>query len=102
MIEGINVDVESKELKELILERAVVHKSKVLAYSKQVSDLEASGIGEDAGLSGDPVNGLKNKVKSHKEKAAYFQFLADHIVPDETYRLSMHDLSNIELFNRWL
>jgi hypothetical protein len=101
MIEGIHVDVDSKELNNLILERAAVHKGKALAYNKQVKDLEASGIGEDANLSGDPVSGLKGKVKDHERKAAYFQFLADHIVPNETYRLSMSDLSNIELLSRW-
>lgn len=101
MIEGIHVDVKSNELLDLLMERHKTHREKAIAYENKVNELTVSGLDEDMNLSGDPIAGLKNKVKTHKERAGFFLFLAEHIIPSETYRLSLSDLTNVELLSRW-
>jgi hypothetical protein len=38
---------------------------------------------------------------SHREKAAFFSFLAEHLIPGETYRLTEDDLARLEFVSRY-
>ena len=40
-------------------------------------------------------------MKEHEDKYGYFMFMAEHLVPDETYRLSESDLSRLEIAARY-
>ena len=100
MIEGIRIDISSSELKEHLEERAEFHRKKSEWYSTQVTSLREGGV-TPAPMSNDPVASLANSASGHKEKAAYFSFLAQHLIPDELYRLTEDDMGNIELASRY-
>jgi hypothetical protein len=101
----LHIEIPSAELKEHIQERATHHKKRAEWYAQQVEQLQKghqrSADQDRHGGSFDPLDGLLNKVSEHQHKAAFFQFMADHIVPDEKYRLSESDLARIELLSRY-
>lgn len=97
MIEGIKIDVTSEELKKHILNRASDHKVKAAGYTVKVNALAESGIEDQPGTSVDPIRQLRHKIKEHENKAAFFFFMAEHLVEDETYRLDEGDLSRLEI-----
>lgn len=102
MIEGVHIDVKADELIGLIADRSIYHTKKADAYRERITALAEAGIKEDKNVSGDPMRGLMDKEQSHLEKVSFFDFLGEHIIPDETYRLSMNDLRTIEVISRWL
>jgi len=99
-IMGLQVDVKSAELKKIISSRVEYHQNKAEAYEAQAGKLRATikGIEEDnevgkvTNSNGDPAQNMETKAKEHKDKAVHFQFLLDHVIVDETYRLSTEDL----------
>lgn len=104
MIEGLHIEIPSAELKAHIQERADHHKKRAKFYTQQAEDLQRGHqreMEDQHGGSYDPLDGLLRKVNEHQHKAAFFQFIADHIVPNEKYRLSENDLSRVELFSRY-
>ena len=100
MIDGIKIDVKSDELRAHIQMRAIHHDNKAKWYNDQIRGLKSGGIAE-SGNSNDPVGSLQNSMRNHQEKFALFQFMADHIVPDEVYRLAESDLSRLEFVSRY-
>lgn len=103
MIEGIKIDMTTDELRKHVEERAAFHGKKADWYASRAADLQG-GIAEHGNLSNhsnDPVSSLVNSSKTHQERATFFKVIADHLVPDETYRLSQQDLAQLELFSRY-
>lgn len=101
MIEGIKIDVSSDELRDHLQARANYHDDKQAFYSTQAQSLKDGGIRSEAAVSNDPVNSLEQSARSHGEREAFFRFLAEHLVDDETYRLSEQDLTRIEIVSRY-
>ena len=101
MIEGLKVEVKSAELVEHLERRAHYHEAKKTFYERQAASL-AEGAASNPGASNDPVTSLKQSATNHSNRAAFFSFLADHVVPKETYRLDEADLMRIELAGRVL
>ena len=99
MIDGLCIDVSSKELKEHLAQRARHHAKKAEWYQAQAATLSEGGARTD--MSNDPVRSLEQSKLLHTEKAAYFKFMEEHIIKNETYRLSQDDLSQIELSSRY-
>ena len=96
MIEGIKIDIESEELKTHLLDKVKFHQDKTVHYETQVSALEKDKA-DLAGGSNNPVSSLQESAKKHKAVGEFFQFMADHIVPNETYRLQADDLRRLEI-----
>jgi hypothetical protein len=99
MITGLCMDVSAKELREHLAARADHHDEKSKWYGTQAEALRNGGAA--TGMSNDPVRSLEESDYRHREKAAYFRFMEQHIVDKETYRLSQEDLGQIELSSRY-
>lgn len=99
MIEGLQVDVQSEELKRILLSRVDYHNNKADLYSKKAAELRASiaNVEEDVEF-GKVSNGkdissnMTSQAKDHKDKATHFQFMLDHVVQNDVYRLAQEDL----------
>ncbi len=109
MITGLHIELSSEELKQHIQERADHHKKRAEWYSQQAAQLQEGqeprqpDPDEDHhSRSYDPLQGLLTKVNEHRYKMVFFRFLADHIIPNEKYRLSESDLARLEIFSRYL
>jgi len=87
-----------EELKAHILKRADDHTEKARRYERDVTALRNAGVeNEPRATSVDPIRQLDHKIKEHKDKAAFFRFMAKHLVDGEIYRLSESDLSRLEI-----
>jgi hypothetical protein len=102
MIEGLKIDVPSEELVDHLTMRGDYHREKRAFYERQAQQLIDGGIRENAGVSNDPTSTLQASAKQHGAKFAFFAFLADHVVADETYRLSEQDMTRLELVDRYI
>lgn len=100
MIEGLKIQIGSDELKKHLEARAEYHSQKVEFYKGQVKSLSDGGVGRTF-HSNDPVGSLQGSVKEHANKMAYFKFMAEHLVPSEMYRISEHDLQQLEIYERY-
>lgn len=99
MIKGMQLHINSDEMKKILEERRDFHLKKTTFYEKNLKEftqVEESGVFDNfSNSSVHPTETLKDKVKKHKGKSEYFQFLVDHVVPSETYELSESDLTHL-------
>jgi len=104
MITGFQLDVSSDELKNHLQIKADYHKGKAESYGRQLEGVTKLMSDEpNAGL-GQTVNadtGLHNQYRSHAQRASFFKFCADHILPNETYRLTEENLIKLEFVERF-
>lgn len=103
MIQGVKIQISSEELKKHLLDKVTHHKEKADFYNAQVSNLEKGADEHTVGgslynASNNPVQSLKESGKKHQAKSEYFQFIADHLVPD-TYELTEQDLTKLEIIS---
>jgi len=100
MIQGIQLEITGKELVEHLEARAGHHLDRMAFYRRKVGEVgdEAPEVEDEPAYSGhaNPVEALKGKVRQHRKQAALFQFMAEHIVVDETYRITEQDLMRLE------
>ncbi|MHC4748337.1 MAG: hypothetical protein ACYTFW_00545 [Planctomycetota bacterium] len=101
MIEGLHLDIKSSELNKILVKRIKYHEAKVEYYRKKVNEGIEEQLDLDEEVSGNPLPGYKRKVKEHKDKVGFFRFISDHLIPDETYRLTMRDLSTLEVTEQY-
>lgn len=101
MIQGLQVDVKSDELKSIIEERFKHHTERSEVYAKKAEELKKTiaGLEEDL-LVGKVSNGtasdsLETKAREHKDKATYFKFMLDHVIQNDVYRLAQEDLKRL-------
>lgn len=103
MIEGIHLDFKSSEIKKHLLERMRHHKEREVFYLTQIRKVRKAGADRAGYIN--PVSALEKKVESHRERCDLFAIMAQHIIPNEVYRLTETDLGHIELpgrsYNRW-
>lgn len=97
MIQGLHFDVQSEELKDIISRQITKHVAKAKEYAGQLERL--SGL-ETSGGSMDPKKDLEGHRTHHENSVKTLTFLRDHVVPNETYRLSESDLATIGLVSR--
>lgn len=107
MINGLQVDVKSAELKSIIKGRVDYHTDKAEAYEKQAVKLRATiaNIEEDVSHGkvshgSDVSQSMDVKARDHKDKAVHFQFLLDHVIQDDVYRLGPADLQLLGIAQR--
>src|ERR1700704_3567383 len=101
MIDGLKIELKSDELKTTIQSRADHHKAKVKFYEEQVVALQEQGVSQ-AHITNDPITGLKNSAQEHRKQYAFFSFVADHIIPNEIYRIDEYGLTRLELTAKYL
>lgn len=102
----MQVDVSSDELLKILKERKKHHDDKSAAYSKQAGELTKviSAIEEDMDIgkvsNGTPAESMERKAREHSEKARYYEFMIDHVIKNDTYRLSQEDLVRLGITAR--
>ena len=100
MIEGLKIDISTAELRNHFEERAKYHRKKADWYHSQIKSLREGGVAPTR-MSNDPVGSLEHSASHHVTKTAYFTFMAEHLIPDEIYRLTEDDLGHIELASKY-
>ena len=107
MIEGLQVDVKSAELKKIIASRIEYHQAKCKVLETTANKLRTTMIGIEDDMeeqmskvrtNNSPTQGLDNQAKQHKDKVVHFQFLLDHVVQDDVYRLTQSDLQLLGIY----
>lgn len=99
MIAGIQLDFKSSEIKKHLLERIQHHREREVFYVSQAKKLRKAGA-EPAAYGTDPLSAFEKKAKNHRERRDLFGIMAQHIIPNEVYRLTEIDLGHIELPGR--
>jgi hypothetical protein len=94
----------SDELKALLIGRADYHLKKVAAYEtqleqfKQMEEELSNAAAEITKVSTvTPAANLRSSLKGHQEKARYYRFAAEHIIPDASYHLRHEDMQLLGL-----
>ena len=100
MIEGLQFDIEFDEIRDHLRERARHHDERRVWYERQAKPLEEGNAERMDYTVVDPVKALKDKATNHIHRSELFQFMADHVVLGETYRLSDSDLMTLEFISR--
>ena len=99
IIEGMQFDVKSEEIKKIVSERLGHHERKAKVYAEKAGELGASikAIEEDLEVGkvsgGTPIERLEQKAREHADKANMFRFMLEHVIVEGTYRLKLSDLS---------
>lgn len=98
MIEGLKLDFSTEQLQGHLRGKISYHREKARWYASRIADLKSGGVQQpEHGVSNDPVQSLDRSRRSHHERAELFQVMYDHLIPNETYRLSETDLVKLEL-----
>jgi len=95
MIEGIKIELDANELRQIVTARAAHHQKRATWYAEQIAALCAGGVSEHGSVN--PVSSLRNREAEHRQRAALLRFVADHVIAGEVYRLSQQELSRFEL-----
>lgn len=98
MIEGIRIELTTQELKDHLLARVKYHQEKGQWYADRAQELKDHG---SEGKSMDPASALRQSANTHADREAFFTFLAQHLIPEEIYRLSESDFSRLEFAARF-
>jgi len=109
-IEGIKLQLPTEKLKKLLEGRVEYHTTKAKFFKEKAKELkptmeefeeEAEEIGKFSNSNrhgmDDPVENFAKRGKHHTDRATYFKFLADNLIPNETYILQEHDLQRLEI-----
>lgn len=100
MIEGLQFDVHAKEMVSHLGLRLQHHQERLNFYKDKADALEKDKCGALNYTNGDPVRSLRDMENKHLCRMQYFQFMKDHVVAGETYRLSESDLDTVEFISR--
>jgi len=102
MIEGLKFDVKSEELKKHLEERCNFHKERAAFYRKQEEEFKKNAtdaeIREGQNTMKQTHQAMKDSARVHEGQHERYTYLAAHLIPDETYRLSEKDLHDLECF----
>jgi hypothetical protein len=108
VIEGLKVDVSAQELVQRLAGLIAWHESRVSGcddrllrlgeIKTEIQDIEChlDAIGWDSGYGG-LVEALERKRTEHRERVSLLEFLRDHLVAGEVYRLDVRDLQRAGL-----
>jgi len=103
VIEGIKLDFKAEELREHCNGRAKYHQGRADFYREEAKRMEGQ---EDIKIENDNLysnstmmsarKSMKEKANFHENRAFVFGLMRSHFI-EETYRLSISDLSTLEL-----
>ncbi len=98
MIEGIKVQYQTEELRSHLLTRAAHHDQRAAWYHEMAEKADALPPG--LSMNNSPVQSAKDQETKHMQRAALFRVMADHLIPSETYQLTVEDLDFLEVLPR--
>lgn len=96
MIEGIRIELTTDELKQHFDARVAHHSERETFYNGQADALKAGGVEAVKYTTNDPTSSLLQSARQHADRRAFFAFMAAHLIPSETYRLSESDFTRLE------
>jgi hypothetical protein len=103
VIEGLKLDVSAEELAQRLSRLSAWHESRASGCDARLQrlaeingelqniDIYLDGLGWDGGYVGLHA-ALERKRTHHRERASALEFLRDHLVAGEVYRLDVKDL----------
>lgn len=106
MIEGIKLDISTDELRAHLTARSEHHAARREHYLAEYKRKTQSVISAEELMDSDEgfastSNSIRSDdmgyAKHHRAKASFFKFVAQYLIPSETYRLSESDLAKFEL-----
>lgn len=100
MIEGLIATVLGQELRTLCAKRAEFHRGRSSEYAAQAVKFQDDPETPQNANTSSPKKALGDKAIEHADAAARMEFLAAHMVDDETYRLGNSDLSALGIIRR--
>jgi hypothetical protein len=92
MIDGLKVQMSSEELARRLEVRIQWHQQMAAEYEEELRRPEAQ---RDDPLM--PEHMIEHEMREHQEEAATLTVVRDHLIPNETYRLSEQDLRFADL-----
>lgn len=112
MIEGLKIDIKAAELQKLLVDRLNHNKERLAYWQAQRKHIETAmgPLAEEVkdaysklgSSSQSPLTTADNNIANHRKQILFYGFTSEHLVQDETYRLSEDDLSRIGISpNRW-
>jgi hypothetical protein len=99
MIDGLRVEVPTKEIAQLLDERIKEHRENAEedeASAKKFTDTEREDD-DDAIYDVNPVKRLHRRAAQERDREASLTFLRDHLVKGEVYSLTADDLRTLEI-----
>ena len=107
MINGLNFDIDTKELEEILNTKIQQFSAKASLYQEQAEQQEEltrrQASIDDSDLpkfSNDQSTNLRSKANEQLQKVKEFTFLRDHLIKNETYRLTRDDLNYLGIVHR--
>lgn len=97
MIEGLTVTVGGSELADLCRKRSYAlleFAKKNRAMVLEIDDA-AVAVGKGYTSSNDPREAMRQKAQGQESEAQELAFIADHLLPDESYQLDSGDLMKL-------
>ena len=100
MIEGIVVRMETDELMTHLLKRVEYHTQRSKFYEQECEKFKAEAddakIRQGQNTFVQTSKAMEEAAEKHDRSALWFNFVADHLIPDETYHLDDKALEVIE------
>lgn len=93
MIEGLQIDVPTAELKEILDRLVKKHTDKADRYQARAAEMKEHGDST--------VESFERREHEYRSLASEFRFMGEHLVPGETYRLKAEDLRRLEIVGRY-
>ena len=100
MIEGLKVTVSGVELRKLCNAEVNRQLSRVETYRQQLANFEHAKVEAAQFTGGDPIRALKDKLHDHENSAKEMEFVAEHLVPTETYLLDWAALHKLGIVSK--
>jgi len=111
---GVFLHMAADELAKHCLTRAEYHRGRANVYLKRADELtkdrreapnpnfdgdDEVGYGKfgNSSSQNDPVAQMHRDAAMHRGKAERFRFIASHVIPDETYTLTILELPALEI-----
>jgi hypothetical protein len=92
-VEGFKLTVSGDEMRSHLESRSAWHAERARYYEEQKAQFETAPTRE---MTEDPVKNLKVAGDRHKQKSEVFAFYAKHVDLEARYRLSDHELQQLE------
>lgn len=105
MIEGMQVQLTSEQVAEILRERIRTYTEKADWYADQAKKWLAVNAEVDVHEKPERAVHLEEKAQTGREVVKYAKFLLEHLIPDQTYRLGLEDLRTLGVltnYNRYL
>jgi hypothetical protein len=100
MISGVVVEWKSEEFKVHLLRRMEHHAERAAFYEKECAKFKSEAADAEIKLGQSTFvqtyKAMEEAQGNHARAWTFFRFLADHLVPNEVYRLDTKDLSEVE------